>query len=123
MGLVIIALVAMLIWRKCKKPTAEEVWAGNQPVEDRNAPPGGAGPGMVVVGPGGVLLAAGATNKAPYKAGYHHQGGNVVVTETSPSPAPPPVAHFQPAQYPQGYPGLSSPFLLSFSSLMRFVWR
>ena len=108
-GLVVIALIAMLIWKKCTKPTAEEEWAGNQPVEDRNAPPGGAGPGMLVVGPGGVLVAAGATNKAPYKAGYYDQAGNVVVTETSPSPALPPVAHFQPAQYPQAYPGLSPP--------------
>jgi len=114
-GLVVIALVAMLIWKKCRKPTAEEEWAGNQPVEDRNAPPGGAGPGMVMVGPGGVVLAAGATNKVPYKPGYYDQNGNVVMTETSPSPppAPPPVAYFQPAQYPQGYPGLSSPFLPS----------
>ncbi|PUU79569.1 hypothetical protein B9Z19DRAFT_1081393 [Tuber borchii] len=104
-GLLLIALGA-LIWKKCTKPTAEEEWAGNQPVEDRTAPPGGAGPGMVPVGPGGVPLAAGATDKVPYKAGYYDQGGNVVVTETSPSPAPPPVAHFQPAQYPQGYPEL-----------------
>ncbi|PUU72265.1 hypothetical protein B9Z19DRAFT_715725 [Tuber borchii] len=106
-GLVIIALLAMLIWRKYTKPTAEEEWAGNQPVEDISAPPGDAGPGMAMVGAGGMVLAAGANDKVPYKSGYYDQGGNGVTTGTSPSPpppAPPPAAYFQPVPYPQGYP-------------------
>ena len=116
-GLVVITLLAMLAWRKCTKPTAEEEWAGNQPVEDRNAPPGGAGPGMALVGAGGMVLAAGANDKVPYKAGYYDQGENGAMTETSSSPPPPlppaspPAAYFQPVPYPQGYPGLPSPFL------------
>jgi len=112
-GLVIIALLAMLIWKRCTKPTAEEEWAGNQPVEDINAPPGGAGPEMAMAGAGGMALGAGANDKEPYKAGYYDQDGNMVMTETSSSPprAPPPAAYFQPVPYPQGYPGLPSPFL------------
>ena len=99
----------MLIWRKLKKPTAEEEWAGNQPVEDINASLGSTGPGIAIFGAGGMAPAAGANDKVPYKAGYYDQDGNGVMTETSSSP--PPAAYFQPVPYPQGYPGLPSPFL------------
>ena len=106
----IIALQAMLIWKKCTKPTAEE-WAGNQPLEDTTAPPGGAGPRIAIVRAGGMVLAVGANDKVPYKASYYDQDGNWVMTETcSLPPAPPPAAYFQPVPYPQGYPGLPSPF-------------
>jgi len=105
-GLAIIALVVALIWKKCMKSRAAEAWASNQPVEDRNVPPGGAGHGMAMFGAGGKVLAAGETYKGPYKAGFYGQDGNVVITET---PSSPPPAHFQQAQYPQGYPGSSSP--------------
>jgi len=109
-GLAVIALVVALIWKKrAKPPTAPEQWASNQPVEDRNVPPGG-GAGLGMAGVGGMALAAGATYKDPYKAGYYGQDGNVVMTETpsSQQPQQPPPAHFQPVQYPQRYPGLSS---------------
>ena len=106
-GLAIIALVVALIWKKCMKSRTAEAWASNQPVEDRSIPPGGtAGHGMAMVGAGGMVLAAGETYKGPYKAGFYGQDGNAVITGP---PSSPPPAHFQQAQYPQGYPGLSPP--------------
>ncbi|KAG0636935.1 hypothetical protein HOY80DRAFT_312753 [Tuber brumale] len=109
-GLAVVALLVVLIWKKVTKPTAEEEWAGNQAVEDRTVQPGNMEHGAAIVGAGGTLLAAGATDKIyqepyEYKAGYYSQDAGM----GSP-PLPPPVAYFQPyeqpGQYLEGYPEL-----------------
>ncbi|PWW72677.1 hypothetical protein C7212DRAFT_348065 [Tuber magnatum] len=99
-GLAVIVIVVALIWKKCTKPTAADVWAGNQPVEDGR---GYAGLGKAPIGAGGMVLAAGATDKSyqgAYRAGYYGQNEDTVSAGTSSSPPPlqPPVAYFQPYQ-------------------------
>ncbi|KAG0132154.1 hypothetical protein HOY82DRAFT_538842 [Tuber indicum] len=117
-GLAVVALLVVLIWKKCTKPTAEEAWAGNQPVEDPTVPPGNMGHGAAIVGVGGTLLAAGATE--PYKAGYYPQNAGMA----SPPPAPPMTyvqPYQRPGQYLEGYPGLCPP--TPPPTRMRFVER
>ncbi|RPA99542.1 hypothetical protein L873DRAFT_1843462 [Choiromyces venosus 120613-1] len=101
-GLAVIALAVVLIWRKYVKPTAQEEWAGNQPVEDRTASHTQLGAGMAMAGAGGMKTGAGMTgNKGyqqPNKVGHYDQNGNLVMTDSSSSPSPLPAAYSQSRQ-------------------------